>query len=92
MAADSRWVLSWEGVSSLWWEISDTSLSAFVPGIVRSTRLPETLRDAFLLTGENAKSYRHQYANLYFLRLTDLKDVVLNQARKKWEGVAGEIR
>ena len=45
----------------------------------------------FLLTGENAKSYRHQYASIYFLRLTRLKGVVLNQAQKKWEDVAGKI-
>ncbi|KAF8321416.1 DNA polymerase alpha/epsilon subunit B-domain-containing protein [Cantharellus anzutake] len=54
-----------------------------------STCLPEKLRDAFRLVGENAKSYRHQYANIYYLRLERLREIVLKRARRKWSDVAG---
>jgi DNA polymerase delta subunit 2 len=46
--------------------------------------------DSFLLTGETAKSYSHQFANIYFARLTVLKPVVLKAAENKWKGVTGK--
>lgn len=39
--------------------------------------------------GADHKSYRHQFANVYFARLTFLKSVVEQKARKKWGGTSG---
>ena len=41
--------------------------------------------------GADHKSYRHQFANLYFARLTFLKDIVEKKARRKWGGMKGKI-
>ena len=40
--------------------------------------------------GTNHKSYRLQFANLYFARLTHLKPVVEQKAREKWGGSKGK--
>ena len=40
--------------------------------------------------GADHKSYRHQFANLYFARLTFLKSIVEEKARQKWGGVKGK--
>ena len=37
----------------------------------------------------NHKSYKHQFANLYFARLTLLKSIVEAQAQKRWRSAKG---
>jgi len=39
--------------------------------------------DPFLL-GDKSKSYQHQFANLYFMRLSALRKGVLARAQSKW--------
>ncbi|KAJ6513905.1 DNA polymerase alpha/epsilon subunit B-domain-containing protein [Mycena vitilis] len=54
-----------------------------------TTVLPSTdSTPSFLITSAN-KSYRHQYANIYFVRLRILRDVVEENARKRWHGIDG---
>ncbi|KAJ7109147.1 DNA polymerase alpha/epsilon subunit B-domain-containing protein [Mycena epipterygia] len=43
---------------------------------------------SFLITSAN-KSYKHQYANIYFVRLRILRDVVEEKARQRWHGIEG---
>ncbi|EJD02090.1 uncharacterized protein FOMMEDRAFT_109238 [Fomitiporia mediterranea MF3/22] len=43
---------------------------------------------SFLL-GENHKSYRHQFSNIYFARLTLLKNIVEKKAKERWKGLSG---
>src|ERR1700722_2704084 len=42
----------------------------------------------FLITAAN-KSYKHQYANIYFVRLRILRRLVEERARERWKDVAG---
>ncbi|KZT59168.1 hypothetical protein CALCODRAFT_493962 [Calocera cornea HHB12733] len=46
------------------------------------------LKTAFDL-GPNAKSYKQQYANIYFIRLAKLRKAVEARARAKWSNVDG---
>ncbi|KAK7023760.1 DNA polymerase subunit delta-2 [Favolaschia claudopus] len=43
---------------------------------------------SFLITSAD-KSYKHQYANIYFIRLRILRDVVEERARKRWQNIEG---
>ncbi|KAF8519311.1 DNA polymerase alpha/epsilon subunit B-domain-containing protein [Hysterangium stoloniferum] len=49
--------------------------------------LPETL-PSFILGPAN-RSYKHQYANIYFIRLRRLRQYVENNARERWQNVKG---
>lgn len=40
---------------------------------------------------QNHKSYKHQFANLYFARLTLLKSIVEEQAKKRWKSAKGGL-
>lgn len=40
--------------------------------------------------GADHKSYRHQFANLYYARLTYLKPLVEQKAKEKWADIKGE--
>ncbi|KAJ6623400.1 DNA polymerase subunit delta-2 [Mycena sp. CBHHK59/15] len=54
-----------------------------------TTVLPPTNQTpSFLITSAN-KSYKHQYANIYFVRLRILRDVVEEKARQRWHNVEG---
>ncbi|KAJ6547330.1 DNA polymerase alpha/epsilon subunit B-domain-containing protein [Mycena capillaripes] len=54
-----------------------------------TTILPPTdSTPSFLITTAN-KSYKHQYANIYFVRLRILRDVVEEKARQRWHGIKG---
>ncbi|KAJ7470530.1 DNA polymerase alpha/epsilon subunit B-domain-containing protein [Mycena latifolia] len=54
-----------------------------------TTVLPPTDETpSFLITNAN-KSYKHQYANIYFIRLRLLRDVVEEKARQRWQGIKG---
>ncbi|CAD6578096.1 MAG: hypothetical protein TREMPRED_002110 [Tremellales sp. Tagirdzhanova-0007] len=49
--------------------------------------LPE-LSKPFLLD-PRARSYRHQYSNIYFVRLVELRPIVEERALERWQGVRG---
>ncbi|TDL27210.1 hypothetical protein BD410DRAFT_761860 [Rickenella mellea] len=52
------------------------------------TTLPEDT-PSFAL-GHQHKTYRHQYANIYFIRLRLLRDHVEKKARQRWKNVSGD--
>lgn len=35
------------------------------------------------------RSYKHQYSNIYFVRLVQLRETVENQAAERWRNVRG---
>ncbi|KAI0033264.1 DNA polymerase alpha/epsilon subunit B-domain-containing protein [Vararia minispora EC-137] len=43
---------------------------------------------SFVVDAQN-KSYKHQYANIYFLRLRLLREFVEAEARRRWGGLSG---
>jgi len=51
--------------------------------------LPQ-LSKPFLLDPE-ARSYRHQYSNIYFVRLVELRPIVEDRAQERWGGVRGQL-
>ncbi|KAF8305344.1 hypothetical protein DL93DRAFT_358754 [Clavulina sp. PMI_390] len=56
----------------------------------KSGSLPSDLLTSFLLQGEHARSYKNQYANVYFMRLAKLKAIVLENAQRKWADVEND--
>lgn len=52
--------------------------------------LPPTDTTPSFIIGSSQKTYKHQYSNIYFLRLRLLKEVVIKSAQKKWQRLAGE--
>ena len=50
--------------------------------------LPE-LSKPFLLD-PTTRSYKHQYSNIYFVRLVELRPIVEKRASERWGGVRGE--
>ncbi|KAJ7063081.1 DNA polymerase alpha/epsilon subunit B-domain-containing protein [Mycena amicta] len=55
-----------------------------------STILPPTNETPSFLITAATKSYKHQYANIYFIRLRLLRDSVLEKARERWEDIEGD--
>jgi hypothetical protein len=51
--------------------------------------LPELAKPFYVDPSE--RSYRHQYANIYFVRLVELRPVVEQAASDKWSRVRGEL-
>lgn len=51
--------------------------------------LPQ-LSKPFLLD-PTARSYRHQYSNIYFVRLVELRPIVEERAKERWGGIRGEL-
>lgn len=45
--------------------------------------------DASFLIKQGDKSYKHQYSNIYFVRLHTLRKYVEQRAKKRWSEVAG---
>ncbi|CAA7269343.1 unnamed protein product [Cyclocybe aegerita] len=43
---------------------------------------------SFIIESSN-KSYKHQYSNIYYVRLSLLRNVVENNAHKKWRNISG---
>lgn len=54
---------------------------------VAYSSLPE-LTAPFLIDAAH-RSYKHQYSNIYFVRLVELRPVVEQRAEKRWENVRG---
>ncbi|KAH7915994.1 hypothetical protein BJ138DRAFT_1109137 [Hygrophoropsis aurantiaca] len=50
--------------------------------------LPTSTTPSYIIDAKN-KSYKHQYANIYFTRLTMLRKSVEERAKEKWESVSG---
>ncbi|KAH9946304.1 DNA polymerase alpha/epsilon subunit B-domain-containing protein [Epithele typhae] len=46
--------------------------------------------DASFLIKPSEKSYKHQYANMYFVRLRALRGFVEQQAKRRWNELAGK--
>ncbi|KAG2349360.1 hypothetical protein BDR05DRAFT_994410 [Suillus weaverae] len=60
--------------------------------LVRSTSTvvpPTDMTPSFLIDPKN-KSYKHQYANIYFTRLTMLRNAVEKRAKARWDGLQSE--
>lgn len=53
-----------------------------------SSTLPKELANAFVLETNDA-SYKHQYANLYFSRLSLLRKQVIERAKQQWRSAIG---
>lgn len=59
--------------------------------LIRATSVVLPLTEdmpSFKLDAQN-KSYKHQYANIYYLRLRLLRTIVEKQATEKWHDLAG---
>ncbi|KDR73479.1 hypothetical protein GALMADRAFT_141966 [Galerina marginata CBS 339.88] len=50
---------------------------------------PDPKTPSFLI-GPSRKSYKHQYSNIYFIRLRLLRDAVVSRSHRKWMDVAGD--
>ncbi|KAF7322784.1 Glutamate decarboxylase [Mycena chlorophos] len=55
-----------------------------------TTILPPTEETPSFLITAATKTYKHQYANIYFIRLQKLRDTVIAKARERWEGIEGD--
>ncbi|KAH8107222.1 DNA polymerase alpha/epsilon subunit B-domain-containing protein [Cristinia sonorae] len=59
------------------------------------TRIPTTIvppnpkSPSFVINAAN-KSYKHQYANIYFVRLRILRGLVEERAKRRWKEIAGD--
>ncbi|KAH9934898.1 DNA polymerase alpha/epsilon subunit B-domain-containing protein [Fomitopsis serialis] len=51
---------------------------------------PAQRTPSFVLSASN-RSYKHQYANIYFARLQLLRKYVLARARRRWKDVSGKL-
>lgn len=56
--------------------------------VVPYSSLPELSKPFYIDPAQ--RSYRHQYANIYFVRLVELRPVVEQRAAERWAGVRGE--
>ena len=77
MVSIDRWFVSCRPVP----DAPLTRLPSFV--LPPSPKTPQ-----FIINSAN-RSYQHQYANIYFLRLRLLRDFVEENARKRWKNVDG---
>ncbi|RXW24178.1 hypothetical protein EST38_g1656 [Candolleomyces aberdarensis] len=53
-----------------------------------TTVLPPTNTTPSFILGSSHKSYKHQYSNIYFIRLRLLKEVVVKNAEHRWRNLA----
>lgn len=67
---------------------SSSSASSSRPDPAFSTLA--ALQSTFVLRPQT-RNYNHQYANMYFARLVQLRQAVLERAEKKWGQAAGEF-
>ncbi|KZT65450.1 hypothetical protein DAEQUDRAFT_759330 [Daedalea quercina L-15889] len=51
--------------------------------------LPPTQKTPSFVLGASNRSYKHQYANIYFARLQLLRKYVLARAKRRWKDVSG---
>lgn len=51
--------------------------------------LPLSDKTPSFIIGQAKKSYKHQYSNIYFVRLRLLREVVEKRAKKLWEHING---
>jgi hypothetical protein len=56
--------------------------------VVAYSSLPE-LSSKFMIDAAQ-RSYKHQYSNIYFVRLVELRPKVEERAAKRWANVRGE--
>lgn len=42
------------------------------------------------LIDPSSRSYKHQYANVYFVRLVELRPIVEQRAAERWKNVKGD--
>lgn len=68
-------------------EVPESSATALKRPTVSYSGLPE-LSKPFIVDQEH-RSYKHQYSNIYFVRLVELRPVVEQQANERWTGVRG---
>lgn len=54
-----------------------------------TTALPLSDKTPTFVINAANKTYKHQYANIYFARLRILREFVQNEAQKRWKDVAG---
>ncbi|KAK0240387.1 DNA polymerase alpha/epsilon subunit B-domain-containing protein [Armillaria nabsnona] len=47
---------------------------------------------SFRITSDTDKSYKHQYSNIYFTRLSELRKPIEDRALKRWANVDGKPR
>ncbi|KAF5324645.1 hypothetical protein D9611_004389 [Ephemerocybe angulata] len=50
--------------------------------------LPPASNTPSFILASNQKSYKHQYSNIYFLRLQALKELVVQNAKRRWQHLA----
>ncbi|KAG2077774.1 hypothetical protein BDR04DRAFT_423814 [Suillus decipiens] len=55
-----------------------------------STIVPPTEMTPSFLIDQKNRSYKHQYANIYFTRLTMLRHAVERRAKARWDGLQSE--
>ncbi|KAF8162965.1 DNA polymerase alpha/epsilon subunit B-domain-containing protein [Crassisporium funariophilum] len=71
--------------------MSVLSSIAIPPSLTRcstSVAPPSANTPSFLL-GQSKKSYKHQYSNIYFIRLRLLRECLEERAHKRWKNIAG---
>ena len=83
-----------------------TRQSPLAHSLIMATELPEPTSEALkrptvtysslpalskpFLIDPALRSYKHQYANIYFVRLVELRSVVEERAQERWAAVRGE--
>nr|WRH23603.1 DNA polymerase delta subunit 2 [Naematelia aurantialba] len=68
--------------------LPDTSSAPLVRPTTTYSSLPE-LSKPFLIDSAQ-RSYKHQYSNIYFVRLVELRPIVEEQAKERWSAVRGK--
>ena len=58
------------------------------PTLTYST-LPDLSKPFFVDAAQ--RSYKHQYSNIYFVRLVELRPVVEKRAQESWGGIKGKL-
>lgn len=75
--------------------MNDNSLTCYRPvpdtPLTRAATsvLPPTAKTSSFVINSANKSYKHQYANIYFVRLRLLRDLVEENAKRLWMEAAG---
>lgn len=59
------------------------------PSRISTTILPPDSQTPNFIIDAHQKSYRHQYSNIYYIRLHHLRPVVEEHAREKWSEIEG---
>jgi DNA polymerase delta subunit 2 len=68
-------------------------LSRSIPSLderLSTTAVQDNAAMAFIL-GEEHRSYKHQYSNIYFHRLSVLRKYVEDAAQRRWKGIDSNL-